>query len=327
MNRETFYDEWNNGKTWVEVQTSGSTGSPKVMRVLKSRMEASARMTITFLGLREGMTLVNCLPEKYIAGKMMIVRSVVGKMKLIQIEPSGNPLRAIDTASHIHMIALTPMQVYNILNDKEQRVLFEAIDNIIIGGGAVDEEMENELRKMHNNIWSTYAMTETLSHIAMRRLSGPKATLWYKPLEGVEISLSERGCLQIEAPHLVDGILETNDIAEIRDDGSFRIIGRIDNVICSGGIKLQVEELEARLHREVKHGSYAMTWKSDRRLGQALIIAYEGDEHLAEELKQASENHLGQYERPKDYVMVSRIPTTETGKIARSMLHEMVEKL
>lgn len=319
-----FAEEWSNGEEFVEVQTSGSTGVPKVMRVKKVRMEASARMTIGFLGLGRGDNALLCLPDKYIAGKMMIVRSIVGGLNLVSVEPCGNPLKGLDKNLHIHFAAFTPMQVYNMLLDEDTRERFEAIDKIIIGGGAIPAAMAEELRGMKNEIWSTYGMTETLSHIAMRRLSGESASQWYQPLEGVKVWTNEDQCLVIEALHVAEEVLVTNDIADIREDGKFKILGRKDNVVCSGGVKLQIEQMEANIGMKYE-GEFALSWVSDDKLGQALVLAYtkEGDE---ETIKKICDETLDKIQRPKQYVKIDAIPHTETNKIARAVLHNIIER-
>lgn len=318
-----FKDEWNNSSEYVAVQTSGSTGTPKVMCVKKCKMEASARMTIDFLRLNPHDNALLCLPDRYIAGKMMIVRSIVGNLNLVSVEPSGNPLLEVD--EHIHFAAFTPMQVYNILLNGLSRSRFETIDKIIIGGGAVSPAMADELKTMKNEIWSTYGMTETLSHIAMRRLSGENASEWYEPLKGVKIWLNEDGCLVIEALHVGDEVLATNDIAEIREDGKFRILGRKDNVVCSGGIKLQIEQMESRIG-EVYNGEFALSWLPDEKLGQALALVYTrpGDKDI---IKSACEQILDRVELPKHYILLTEIPHTETNKIARANIKALIQTL
>ena len=241
MSLEEFLSEWNNDSLFVHVQTSGSTGAPKPVLAEKRRMLASARITNDFLGLREGDAALLCMSLDYIAGKMMVVRSIERGLKLITVEPSGHPLNHSQLATddcQIDFAAMVPLQVYNTLQVPEERKRLLQIRHLIIGGGAIDEALGAELKNFPNAVWSTYGMTETLSHIALRRLSGPEASDWYIPFPSVKVSLSDDGCLVIDAPEVCPGRLVTNDIAEISPQG-FRILGRKDNVICSGGIKIQ----------------------------------------------------------------------------------------
>ena len=315
MSLEEFLSEWNNDSLFVHVQTSGSTGAPKPMLAEKRRMLASARITNDFLGLREGDAALLCMSLDYIAGKMMVVRSIERGLKLITVEPSGHPLNhsqlAIDDCQ-IDFAAMVPLQVYNTLQVPEERKRLLQIRHLIIGGGAIDEALGAELKNFPNAVWSTYGMTETLSHIALRRLSGPEASDWYIPFPSVKVSLSEDGCLVIDAPEVCLERLVTNDIAEISPQG-FRILGRKDNVICSGGIKIQIEEVESRL-RPFLRVPYLISKCPDPKFGEVSVLLTEGS---IDEARQICERILPKYYLPRHYLHVDRIPLTETGKPAR----------
>ena len=315
MSLEEFLSEWNNDSPFVHVQTSGSTGAPKPMLAEKRRMLASARITNDFLGLREGDVALLCMSLDYIAGKMMVVRSIERGLKLITVEPSGYPLNhsqlAIDDCQ-IDFAAMVPLQVYNTLQVPEERKRLLQIRHLIIGGGAIDEALGAELKNFPNAVWSTYGMTETLSHIALRRLSGPEASDWYIPFPSVKVSLSDDGCLVIDAPEVCPGRLVTNDIAEISPQG-FRILGRKDNVICSGGIKIQIEEVESRL-RPFLRVPYLISKRPDPKFGEVSVLLTEGS---VDEARQICERILPKYYLPRHYLHVDRIPLTETGKPAR----------
>lgn len=315
MSLEEFLSEWNNDSPFVHVQTSGSTGAPKPMLAEKRRMLASARITNDFLGLREGDAALLCMSLDYIAGKMMVVRSIERGLKLITVEPSGHPLNHSQLATddcQIDFAAMVPLQVYNTLQVPEERKRLLQIRHLIIGGGAIDEALGAELKNFPNAVWSTYGMTETLSHIALRRLSGPEASDWYIPFPSVKVSLSEDGCLVIDAPEVCPERLVTNDIAEISPQG-FRILGRKDNVICSGGIKIQIEEVESRL-RPFLRVPYLISKRPDPKFGEVSVLLTEGS---IDEARQICERILPKYYLPRHYLHVDRIPLTETGKPAR----------
>jgi O-succinylbenzoic acid--CoA ligase len=319
MDYREFLAEWHNDSPKVLVHTSGSTGKPKPMWVEKRRMEASARITCQFLRLREGDIALLCLPLDYIAGKMMVVRALTCGLRLIAVEPSGNPLRTV-TAAEVAFAAMVPMQVWNTLQVPEERQRLMDIKHLIIGGGAIDDALAAELRTFPNAVWSTYGMTETLSHIALRRLSGPEASDWYTPFEGVRLSLNEEQCLVIDAPAVHDGTLVTNDIAEISDKG-FRILGRKDNVICSGGLKIQTEEVERMLHAHL-HEPYLITKRRDEKFGEAVVLLTEGDTTEAEAV---CRRVLPPYWQPRAIVRVAQIPMTENGKPARKQAESLAQ--
>ena len=324
----SFIDEWNDESEYVEVKTSGSTGEPKRMMVEKRRMLNSARITCDFLGLKPGDTALLCMSTDYIAGKMMIVRSIERGLKLITVLPSGHPLdikhywTSREKHWYIDFAAMVPMQVYNSLQVTEEKERLMAIRHLIIGGGAIDDAMEAELRTFPNAVWSTYGMTETLSHIALRRISGPEASEWYMPFPTVKLSTTDEGCLVIDAPEVCADTLITNDIVELKPDGRFRVLGRKDNVICSGGIKIQIEEVEREL-KPYARVPYIISKKKDEKFGEIVVLLTEGD---TDEMKAICEEHLPKYHRPKLYQHIDKIPLTETGKPARKKILELISK-
>jgi len=323
MTLDEFYAEWNNGSDKILVHTSGSTGTPKPMMVEKRRMEASATITCDFLKLKAGDTALLCMPLDYIAGKMVVVRSIVRNLKLISVKPSGHPLQGLTEAPVF--AAMIPMQVYNSLNVHEEKELLMQVKHLIIGGGAVDEKMEKDLRDFPNAVWSTYGMTETLSHVALRRLSGKEASCWYTPFDSVDVSVNNEGCLVIDAPRVAETRIVTNDIAEIAKDGRhFRILGRKDNVIDSGGIKIQIEEVEAALRKHLAV-PYMITKKNDHKFGEIVVMLVESTD--TDKVRKICEACLPKYWQPKLYVSVERIPLTQTGKPARSEAIKIVERL
>ena len=316
MTLNDFLDEWNNPKNTVEVQTSGSTGVPKCIRVEKQRMLNSARITCDFLGLKAGDTALLCMPLDYIAGKMVVVRSIERQLRLTTVEASGHPLKNITTS--FDFAAMVPMQVYNSLQVTEEREKLRTIKHLIIGGGPINDDLQQQLSSFPNNVWSTYGMTETLSHIALRRLNGENASLWYTPFCTVSISLNTNGCLVIEAPLVYEGRLETHDRAEIRD-GKFRILGRLDNVINSGGIKIQAEEVEEKLRPHIKM-PYLISKCRDEKFGEVVVLLTECPDLSL--VKEICCNVLPKFWQPKHYLYTSHIPLTGTGKPARKTAEE-----
>ena len=315
MSLDEFLEEWNNPSPYVHVQTSGSTGTPKPMLVEKQRMLNSARITCDFLGLREGDTALLCMSLDYIAGKMMVVRSIERGLKLTTVEPSGHPLST--SHSPLSFAAMVPMQVYNSLQVPEEKERLMRIRHLIIGGGAIDDALASALKTFPNHVWSTYGMTETLSHIALRRLNGPEASEWYTPFPSVKVSLNEDRCLVIDAPLVCSERLVTNDIAELSSgtvpNMKFRILGRKDNVICSGGIKIQIETVERQLRPHLQ-APFLITKRPDAKFGEAVVLLTEG---AVDEGRRVCAQVLPKYNQPKAYLHVDKIPLTATGKPAR----------
>ena len=323
MTLEDFLSEWNNDSDRVLVHTSGSTGKPKLMMVEKKRMLNSARITCDFLGLKPGDSALLCMSLDYIAGKMVVVRSIERHLHLISVPPSGHPLK--DVNKEITFAAMVPMQVYNTLQVPEERERLCHIRHLIIGGGAIDAALEKELKSFPGNIaiWSTYGMTETLSHIALRRLNGPEASDWYTPFESIQIRLSKENTLVIYAPEICEKELVTNDIAEINGQNQFRILGRKDNTINTGGVKVQIEQVEAAL-KEHLSVPFLITSAPDEKFGEIIVLLAEGQ--LPDDIEQTCTHQLPPYWRPKRFVPVFKLPLTETGKPDRAIAKLLAQK-
>ena len=309
-----FLEKWFDASPVIIVHTSGSTGTPKELVVRKDRMMQSARLTCEFLNLQAGDTALLCMNLRYIGAMMVVVRSLVAGLNLIVRPASGHPLSDIEEP--LRFAAMVPLQVYNTLRVPEEKERLEQTDILIIGGGAVDDSLEAEMSALPTAIYSTYGMTETLSHIALRRLNGDTASKHYYPFPTVELSLSAESTLVIKAPLICGEVLQTNDIACIYPDGSFTIAGRKDNVINSGGIKIQAEDMEKRL-RPFIPVPFVVTSVPDPRLGQALTLLIAGQVDVRE-LESKLQTVLDAYHRPRHIFMTESIPQTENGKTDRA---------
>ena len=309
-----FLNEWFDASPVITVHTSGSTGVPKELVVRKDRMMQSARLTCEFLNLQAGDTTLLCMNLRYIGAMMMVVRSLVAGLNLVVRPASGHPLSDVEVP--LKFAAMVPLQVYNTLRVPAERKRLEHTDILIIGGGAVDDSLEAELKTIPIAAYSTYGMTETLSHIALRRLNGEAASKCYYPFPSVELSLSAENTLIVKAPLICDDVLQTNDIACLCSDGGFTIAGRKDNVINSGGIKIQAEEMENRLQPFIPV-PFAVTAVPDPRLGQALTLLIAGKPDI-KELENKLQAVLETYYRPKHIFITELIPQTENGKIDRT---------
>ncbi len=334
MTLQQFLSEWNSPSATVTVHTSGSTGTPKPMEVEKRRMLASARITCDFLGLRPGDTALLCMPLDYIAGKMVVVRSLERRLQLVSVQPDGHPLSDASLGQYARQLhaspdggltfaAMVPLQVYNSLRVPEEARRLKAVRQLIIGGGAIDDELSRQLRTFPHAVWSTYGMTETLSHIALRRLSGPGASEWYTPFDTVAVSLNTDGCLVIDAPLVHEGTLITHDRAVINAQGQFRILGRLDNVIDTGGIKVQAEEVEAAL-KPVLRAPFMITRAKDPKFGEAIVLLTEHPD--PDSLKDACRQVLPHYWLPRHYLHIDHLPLTGTGKPARAQAEQWVAR-
>lgn len=307
-----FILNWFNDSDFIIQQTSGSTGEPKPIKLRKSSMIASAKKTINFFNLKESSTAWLCLPINYIAGKMMVVRAIVGKLNLIISEPVGTP---VIPDQEIQFTAMVPLQVQKLIDEKND---FTKIDKLIIGGAAVDYDLQKQLQLVPTEMYATYGMTETCSHIALQKLNGDEPDSNFKVLAGIKISANDENCLIINASDLLETELVTNDIVNIISPTEFEIIGRKDNIINSGGIKISPEQLEKEIS-EIIHRECLIIPEKDELLGQRIVMVIEksevntSEENFISQIKLA----LGKHRTPKAVYFVKQFPRTTSMKINR----------
>ncbi len=296
-----FILDWFDAKEYIEMYTSGSTGNPKTIKVEKQAMVNSALATGDFFGLEAGNTILNCLPVKYVAGKMMFIRAFILGLEMDFVAPSANPLELVD--KKYDFTAMVPLQAMNSID------VLHNFKTIIIGGAAVSAELEKMLKPIKSNIYETYGMTETITHIAARKL-GEKA---FTTFPNVVLSQDENNCLLIHATTISDEIIHTNDIVELISENKFVFLGRFDNIINSGGIKLIPEQIEAKMLPFIKN-RFFVTGKEDKELGEHLVLVVEGEKQAIDLDKMTT---LDKYEKPKEIIFVNKFKDTATGKIIR----------
>ena len=298
-------------------QTSGSTGVPKTIQLSKAAMLKSAENTILFFNLKRKQKAVLCLPVKYIAGKMMIVRAFLAQMNLILIEPEGTPdfsnLREID------FCAMVPMQASNLLEQKK----WPKIKTLILGGAEISMKLNNQLQPLESKVFETYGMAETCSHIALKQINKENPQQDFTTLPGIRISKDERDCLVIDTPFLKEKII-TNDCIELVSENTFKWLGRIDNVINSGGIKIQPEILEKKFEDILKK-SCVVLGEPDEILGQKIVLVIESDE--LENTNQILSKLFPFFDRkllPKTVKFINELPRNKSLKIDREELKRLI---
>ena len=310
-----FLKDWFDKSDVIQVQTSGSTGIPKTIFLNKESMIASARLTNHYFGLNNNDTILLCLSTNYIAGKMMVIRALVGDLNLVVIEPSSCPI--IDQP--IDFAAMVPMQVETMLNSTTGRASLDSISKLIIGGSAVSNQLESKLQSISTACFATYGMTETFSHIAMRSLNGPNRSNEYQALEGVWFEQDDRECLIVHAPHINNKELITNDIVRLKSKRTFEWCGRYDNVINTGGIKLFPEIIESKIVTCIDQ-RFFISSKKDELLGDKAILVIEGDSFSTaalQNLKVILGTLLSPYEIPREIVFMPKFEETSSGKVKR----------
>lgn len=306
-----FITEWLDTNPVIEVKTSGSTGSPKIIRVKKNQMLQSAAMTAGYFDFRPGETALLCLPMTYIAGKMMVVRALYSRLDLVCVEPDSSPLAALPAGGKIDFAPMVPMQLEGTEDTAPVR-------KILLGGGPVSPAMEEKCQSFQAEIYHGYGMTETLSHVALRRLNGRGRSAVYHALPGITFSADERNCLIIDAPFIAAPVI-TNDVTALINEKEFLWKGRIDYVVNSGGVKLFPEEVEKKLSPLIREGFF-VAGLPDARLGEKLCLFIEGrscNKAQRRSLLEKISGYLDKYEKPRDIFFIDTFNRTSSGKINR----------
>lgn len=327
VNTLEFCRKWLMGEEYFELTTSGSTGTPKPIQISRNQMKASAAMTIEKLELEAGDHILVCMNTAYIAGKMMLVRGLEGNMAMTIVTPVADPFKDLSPHARFAFTALVPLQMETLLKGPlAYQEILNAMKAIIIGGGAVSNKLEEAIQEVEAPVYSTYAMTETVSHIAMRRLNGPDKSDSYQTLPGVTIGQDDRGCLTIHAAVTNFETIVTNDLVTIIDAHSFAWKGRVDNVINSGGIKIHTEQLEHNAEKVLLqfniHNRFFVAGIPDDSLGEAVVLVMEGESlesNIEHSLLNALKQSLPKYHMPKKIFYLARFILTDTGKIQRKM--------
>jgi O-succinylbenzoic acid--CoA ligase len=324
-----FCRRWLAGQERFTLPTSGSTGPPKKISLHRNQLRLSAQLTGQALQLAPGDKALVCLSSAYIAGMMMLVRGFELGLALTIVEPSANPLAPFPAGSHFDFSAFVPLQLQTILSKTpEKQPILDRMKGILVGGGPVGAALLAQLQALSAPVYHTYGMTETVSHVALRRLNGPEAGELFRPLPGVTLGLDERGCLTVRAGVTNNETVVTNDLVTLQSDGSFRWLGRIDHVINSGGVKVQIEKVEAALDAlfvRYRQGLLASRRFfvgpiDDPRLGQAVAALIEGPPfpaNIAAELRAELQQTLSRYEIPRYFFFLDRFLETPSGKIDR----------
>lgn len=313
---QSFLKEYSNDKESIIVNTSGSTGNPKAIKLPKSSFLISAGITNSYFDLNNKTALL-CLPSKYIAGKLMIVRAIIGDMDLILEAPSSAPLDA--TYLSIDFVAMTPFQLNNVIVQKPG--VLNSVKTIILGGGPVSKALMHQIQSINPQCYHTYGMTETLTHIAIKKLNDSASSQHFEVLDGFEISQDHRDCIVIQADHIYEGEVTTNDIVEIIDPKSFKWLGRFDNVINTGGIKVYPEVIESKI-QETMDVPFFVIGIEDDQLGQSVAICIESVHMDKEDLLKQIESRLDKFEIPRSFLFFDCFLYTETGKIKRQQTLE-----
>jgi O-succinylbenzoic acid--CoA ligase len=311
-----FIQKWLNDEDSITVKTSGATGKSKKIRLKKEWMIHSAKATGVYFKLGGKTLALLCLPANFIAGKMMLVRAMVLGWDLHVVAPEKDALTQYD--NDYDFVAMVPYQVLHSID------ALSKVKKMIIGGGPVSKELEAKLQDVGTEVFGTYGMTETCTHVAIRRINGPARSAVYSALPNVKFSTDDRSCLVITAPEILDEPVVTNDVVELISPSSFIWIGRADNMINTGGVKLFPERIEEKLSEYIKL-PFIITSEKDSELGERVVLIFENREGAEIPNYSLAFSSLDKFERPKKVYTISRFPYTETGKIKRADVLQVLQ--
>jgi O-succinylbenzoic acid--CoA ligase len=319
-----WIEEWQSDKEEFIIQTSGSTGVPKAICITRNQMILSAKLTLKTLQLQPQSTMLINLNPAYIAGKMMLVRGIIGDFKMLFTAPTANPLLHIHPTTAIDFFSFVPLQLETILKETPEKInLLNKAKAIIVGGAPISVDLENALQIIKAPVYHTYGMTETVSHIALRKLNHPNKSAYFRTLQGIQISTDQRNCLCVQHEITQNKQLCTNDIIKFIDNQTFEWIGRADEVINSGGVKIFPPQLESEIEAILQSVNIANRFFiigiDDVKLGQTVNLIIEAPVDFSSEeiksIKSQLNKNLPKYHTPKNIFIIKKFEETATSKV------------
>lgn len=316
--------DWKEGRPYFQFKTSGSTGAPKDLEVSRERILLSAKKTIKFLNLNPQTTALLALKLDYVAGFMVLIRALEAEMDLHYFLPSSDPFEKLNP-HRSYFAALVPLQVHALFEKKYDLNNFHSV---IIGGAALNYDLKKKIESLPYPVYETYGMTETITHIALKRLNGDNKSSRFKTIKDVIIDKDDRNCIKIKADVTENKWINTNDVIELHSNNEFTLLGRKDDIINSGGIKIYPlnleEEIQEKAGKLLEQKEFLVTAIKDDLLGEKAVLVIEGKEPYNEfhsELKNAIAS-LKHYHIPKEIIFLDKFPRTNSGKIKRKGVKE-----
>ncbi|WP_339700945.1 AMP-binding protein [uncultured Roseivirga sp.] len=314
-----FINEWQSGKESFAQNTSGSTGKPKTISISRQQMIASAKRTAKALNINKGTSALLCINPEFIGGKMMLVRAMEFEWNLTLVPPSSNPEEHLKKNTPFSFAALVPLQLQSMLGTEKGRAQLNNIDTIIIGGAPIGPQLEAEMQSLSAKVFSTYGMTETVSHIALKSMNGIHRSDLFQILDGISVAIDERNCLRIKADVTLNEWVQTNDVVELRGS-EFKWLGRADFVINSGGVKIHLDQLESDIEKLLNTEVVLLKQNHDQ-LGETFVaVIVNRSNKTSSELKSILESSLAKYHKPNEVYLVDSLPRTSSGKVDRLAL-------
>ena len=315
----SFCHEWLSEKSIFKLTTSGSTGTPKEISISRNAMLSSALKTIAFFNLKKGDKSLLCLNTAFIGGKMMLVRAMEAEMEMYVTPPSSMPLTSDLPAQDF--AAFVPLQLHDILSINKFDEFLNRMKGIIVGGAAISEKLEELCRRLSCPVYSTYGMTETVSHVALKRINSNNPDSCYTTLPGILIGQTKEGCLEISGDVTENRLVKTNDVVRLINKNQFEWLGRKDNIINTGGVKVQIELLERKIEPILKglniYFNFIIASMPDDKLGERIVMVAESNVTDESKIMEMLKSNLDKYEIPRKIIFCAPFSYTTSGKIDR----------
>lgn len=308
------------------VMTSGTTGEPKGVELSHDALKASARASLDRLGAAAGDRWLACLPLHHIAGLSILTRSrLLGTAPVVH---GRFDVDAFEAERDATLVSLVPTMLRRLLDAGADLARFKAV---LLGGAAPALPLVRGARRVGANLVVTYGMTETCGGCVYDG----------RPLDGVEVCVGPEGGIAIRGPILMngyrldddltravvrDGWFHTSDAGIVDGGGTVRVLGRIDDMIVSGGKNVAPAEVEAALNEHPGIADAAVTSEPDEAWGErvvALVVAAAGRVADAGALQAFLRERLAAYKIPKEIRFVPEIPRTRAGKVSRAGLRRL----
>jgi len=293
------------------VETSGSTGTPKRVLLSRRAVLASVAATERRLGGRGRWALV--LPPTYVAGIQVVVRSLVAGHEPV-----------VDGWGDAAYTSLVPTQLRRLLARPDDVAALAAMDAVLLGGGPIDPELRARAEAAGIRVVATYGAAETAGGCVYDG----------RPLDGVAVALGEAGRIRIAGPTLFDGYdgdpaataealadgwFLTSDAGRLDDDGRLHVLGRVDDVVVSGGVNVPTPAVAARLRAHPDVADAAVVGVPDDEWGHRVVAFVVGRLDVAAARDWVGEVHPRSW-APRDVVAVDALPMLGNGKIDRVAL-------
>jgi O-succinylbenzoic acid--CoA ligase len=298
------------------VFTSGTSGTPKGVRLTRANLTAAATASAEHLGHGPDDTWLLAMPLNHVGGLSIIVRQMFtgGSVKMLAGFEPGSFAAAMQAG--VTMVSVVPTMLRRIL----ELGPFTGLRSVLVGGGPIPQGLLEEAAEVGLPVLPTYGMTETFGQVATLRPGSPLERKAH-PLPGIELRIEPDGRIAVRGDQVSPGYVGepdredpwfvTNDLGTLDEDGALHISGRADTVIVSGGENVDPAHVEDVLRQHPDVEEVVVVGVPDEEWGQRVVAVYQGS---VDDLAGWASERLAGFLVPKQWVNVAAIPHTPIGK-------------